>query len=489
MRVRGALVAVAVCFAWIPEAGAQDESLTVPPPPTQESAPPQAQPPPPQPVPGAVPMDVVLAPLLAAAEQDVAASRPALALARARIVAEVLPEGVPLRVRADGLRLLAEQRAGADTAAPPADEVYAPLVVQAEFEMRSGQPLLALPRLEFALARLPAQSPLAARAIELRRMAASMLGAGPPAPVPVYVPPPVIAERPAPPAEPDDGIDHRGGGEIVELFITVGMLGALTGAYIPFVATNGEASALTYTLTMLAGAGLFFVGALSIDLTERIPSGVPPTIASSIRFGFANGVLAFALYDLEDGASSRDPNVEFSLVWGGAMIGTLAGFGLGFGLTPTVREERFVESAGLWGGALGTYVALMAEGFSSANDPRIGVALMMGGLNLGLFAGGVVAALGAMPSTARTLWTDLGFIGGSGVGAIIPLLIYSYMNEPLEGPALGVGMAIGGVGGWLLTFFLTESLDREEAPAEEPRVSLSLAPLERGAALTAAGMF
>src|SRR4029078_12055702 len=111
--------------------------------------------------------------------------------------------------------------------------------------------------------------------------------------------------------------------------------------YIPFVATNGQATTLTYTLTMIAAAGLFVVGELSIDLTAQIPSGVPPTIASSIRFGFLNGVLAWWMLEADEG--DPDPNLSFSLVWGGGIIGALAGFGLGFGLTPTVREERFVE--------------------------------------------------------------------------------------------------------------------------------------------------
>nr|MDQ3037006.1 hypothetical protein [Myxococcota bacterium] len=57
---------------------------------------------PPPPPPGSyavtVALDDVLMPLLAAAEQDVAEGRPALALARAQMVLEVAAQTSPLRV-------------------------------------------------------------------------------------------------------------------------------------------------------------------------------------------------------------------------------------------------------------------------------------------------------------------------------------------------------------------------------------------------------
>ncbi len=247
--------------------------LAVPPPP---GAPVGASPPS-APTFRGVPLDFLVGPLLMAAEEDLTAGRVPLAMARASIVASVLPADLPLRVRADGMRLIAAQRMPESPSEPPADEVLAPMIVQSELDLRAAQPQVALARLDFVLARLPTGSPLFTRARQLRGVAASRLGVAPPpaASVPVAAPP-------ALPSAPrhDDG--RRGTGEIVELYITAAGLGALTGGYLPFVTTNGGASGTTYVFTTLAGAGLFAVGVLSLDLTMRLPSGVPPTISASI---------------------------------------------------------------------------------------------------------------------------------------------------------------------------------------------------------------
>ncbi|MCZ7677323.1 MAG: hypothetical protein M5U28_00495 [Sandaracinaceae bacterium] len=289
-----------------------------------------------------MPLDVVVGPLLAAAEADLSAGRAALALARSAVVASVLPEGVPLRVRAEGLTLLARQRMPQGATAPAQDEVYAPLIAQADLDLRAGQPQVALPRLDFVLGRLPAGSPLVARAQQLRAYAASTLGAPPPPPLAAPAP---VAPPPAAPPPPSDG--SRGTGEIVELYISAALAGAITGAYIPFVASDDTAVPTTYVLTSLAGAGVFAVGVLTLDLTMTLPSGVPPTISASIRFGIAHGMLGMGLYLAAPGINDGD--VAFSLAWGGSIAGALVGLGVGFGLTPTVEEERLVESVGIWG--------------------------------------------------------------------------------------------------------------------------------------------
>src|SRR5436190_7195539 len=101
-------ISLTILALFAPVARAQDE--VVPPPPPA----------------GPSPAELVVAPLLNAAEQDLAENRVPLALARTTAVAELLPEGVPLRVRADGLRLLAQQRTPTELAPPPPpiDEVY-----------------------------------------------------------------------------------------------------------------------------------------------------------------------------------------------------------------------------------------------------------------------------------------------------------------------------------------------------------------------------
>jgi hypothetical protein len=428
-----------------------------------------------------IPVDSLMRPLLSAAEADLSAGRVTLALARATFVASVLPEGVPMRVRADGLRLLATQRLPADATALPLDDVLAPMIAQADLDLLVGQPQIALPRLDLVLARLPGGSPLAMRAQQLRAVAASMLGiAPPPITSPAMAPPTALAA----PAR-HDGL--RGTGEIVELYIMAAGLGALTGGYLPFVATNDNADATTYMFTTVAGAGLFAVGVLTLDLTSSLPSGLPPTISSAIRFGFGHGMLAFGMYSASAiWPSYAEPSASFSLVWGGAALGAAAGLAIGFGLTPTLAEERFVESTGYWGAGLGAYVGMLTE----YTDPMLGLGLTMAVMDAGLLSGIILAAVGKVPSVRRTLFLDLGFLAGSGVGALIPGLYFiSDHSAQFSWPALGVGMLIGSVGGWLLTYLLTGGLDARPAAPDEPTVSLGVAPTLGGASLGLSGTF
>ncbi|MCB9597180.1 MAG: hypothetical protein H6719_30935 [Sandaracinaceae bacterium] len=447
------------------------------PPPSAATTPPAGPPPPGM----GVPSDAVVGPLLAIAEQDLAAGRHALALARASVVSQALPENVPLRIRADGLRLIAQQRISANAPAPTAEEVLAPLVIQAEMDLRAGQAFAAVPRIDFVLARLPASSLLRQRAAGLREVAIGATGSPSGAPPLLYAPapPPTMAMGPAqPPPTPRDPTE-RGTGEAVELYITGGMLGALTGGYIPFVASEQTAGSVTYTLSVIGGAGLFVVGVISLDLTGALRTGIPPTISSSIRFGFANGMLAWGLAAAD---GNVDPGTAFTLVWGGSVIGALTGVGVGFGLTPSVDEERFVESAGIWGGAIGTSVAMI----TGYEDPMAGLALSLVGLDAGLLAGIITTAAGGQMSARRSLFLDLGFLAGYGVGVLLPTAYYTLSRNDPELAAFGVGSLVGSIGGWVLLYLLTDGMD---APAQDddPQIHVGISPIDGGGVVTLYG--
>ncbi|HJL14696.1 MAG TPA: hypothetical protein RMH99_03510, partial [Sandaracinaceae bacterium LLY-WYZ-13_1] len=276
----------------------------------------------------------------------------------------------------------------------------------------------------------------------------------------------------APPAPPRDPT-RRGTGEMVELYITSALFGAFTGAYIPTVATDDGVSGTTYALTMIGGAGLMAVGVLTLDLAAPLRTGVAPTVSESIRLGLANGLL---VWGIGGAAGEVDGDAGFSLAWGGAALGLATGVAVGFGLEPSVRDARFVESVSLWGGVLGTAAALISE----YSEPVLGVALTLVGLDAGLLAALATVAADTHPSTARTLLLDLGFLAGTGAGALVPSLYYFTQRTAPEPVAVGVGMAIGAVGGWLLSYLLTDGMDDAEAEADESAPQVGLSPVQDG---------
>ncbi|MEZ4335790.1 MAG: hypothetical protein R3B82_04095 [Sandaracinaceae bacterium] len=494
MTDRRVIGAGLLLFSWTLQpawSAAQDDELVVPPPPTT-SAPPTSPPSPaqaltpdsPSDAPPAVSppsvSDEVVAPLLTAAEQDLAAGRHALAIARTALVSQALPEATPLRIRSDGLRLLAEQRLSGNASPPSIDEVLAPIVAQAELDLRSGNVVVAVPRLDFALARLPEGSALRARVASLRALAVSSPGAAPGTPPVLYAPPPPPMSAPPPPPRPPRDPDERGTGEAVELYITGAMLGALTGGYIPYVASEQTAGSVTYTLSIIGGAGLLTVGVISLDVTGALRTGIAPTISSGIRFGFANGMLALGL-GVANGLS--DPGAQFTLVWSGAAVGALTGIGVGFGLRPRVHEERLVESVGIWGGLLGTSIAMM----TNYDDATTGLMLSLVGLDAGILAGVAAVAGGGRLSTRRTLFIDLGFLAGFGLGMAAPALYYyATQSTNWELPPFGVASAIGAVGGWVLLYLVTDGMAGPEEE-EAPPVNVAIAPTEGGGVVTIYG--
>ncbi|MEC7526246.1 MAG: hypothetical protein VYE22_40570 [Myxococcota bacterium] len=467
-------------------ARAQDDGpLVVPPPPPPAEAPAEAPPadaPPPaspagtlgldSPVapPASSPLEDTLAPLLFAAETDLAAGRLTLAHARATVVARALPPGAPLRIRAEGLLIRVEPSLPVGVAAPSIEEVFSPLVAQAELDLRAGQPAFAAPRLDFALRALP-PGPLRQRAEQLR---ASVGGA--PAPTA-----PPYGYATAPPQRPARDPSLAGGGEWAELYITSSAFGAVTGAWLTHVASDGTASSSTYVVASVAGGGLMAVGVLGLHLSNALRTGVPPTISSSIRFGFANGALVVGLAALQGGI---DDVGAFSLIWGGGAVGLATGLAVGLGLEPSVAEERFVESLGIWLGGLSTFAAMMTD----YADPTAGLALSLVGLDAGILLGlGLVAAGQTLPRR-RTMFLDLGFVAGGGAGAGLVLLGY-YVDQFRGGAdvwAFGIGAAAGAIAGWTLLWFLTEGMTDDPTP-EPPPVRLGLGPIEGGGAVTLYG--
>lgn len=138
----------------------------------------------------------VFAPLIEQAERDQQAGRLTEARARANAFLQRVSVGSPLAGRAH-LVISASESVGRRPE-PSADVLFEPLVIAAEADAVAGRNAVALARLSAAMSLVPADSPLAARARNLYALVSRAVGSTPPAPAPTPAPtpPPVAAPQP-----------------------------------------------------------------------------------------------------------------------------------------------------------------------------------------------------------------------------------------------------------------------------------------------------
>lgn len=272
-----------------------------------------------------------------------------------------------------------------------------------------------------------------------------------------------------------------GGGEWAELWLTSALFGAMTGGWVVFIDSPNDATAAAIVAPGI-GAAIAMGATLTLELAcvfdrvvwERgdrplLQSGGPPAISTGFRLGLANGLLAMGI-DIVGGATGGARITTWP--WAASATGLTTGLIVALTARPDVDEVRFVESAALWGGALGTFAAMM----TSYDDAMVGVALSLVGLDVGVLAALVTAGIGAAPVLHLTTRLDVGFVGGAGLGAFLVSLGYFAVAEDPSLVALGVAAAIGGVAGWLM--FL---LAGEDAPSVPSSVSPTIAPSAGGA--------
>lgn len=495
-----------------------------------------------------VSLDDALSPLAVAAERDLAAGRASLAAGRAQVLLDLLGASSSLRFRADGVRLVAAQTlAGAAPEAIAVDVLLLPLIEQAELDLSRGDRALALARLEVVSARVT-EGALSIRAAGLRMVAQqpatpppstvtappapAALRVSPPPPVagggalgapgalpqaPVgagyaYVgpggsaPPQELAEE-APPTTPVDPT-RRGNGELTELYISAGLLGGYTGFFLPFAAGleatsggSGSGANLVYSLSILAGGGLFALGVAGLDSGAGMRTGIAPAMSTGIRYGLLTGFLMWGALDpVLDPASGRfDPLTgrmistgrlglaqRTALPFGFGLGGLLLGAALGYGLEPSTDQVRFVETGGLWGMSLGLLIAVGA-----AQSSEAGFALTVGGLGAGLLTNALVAGSGVRISARRAWFMTLGLAIGAGGGAIIPA-IASSASGGFSRDVFGTITVVTSIAGLVGAYFLTEGMDAPRPgtrPEAGPDVRLSVSPMDDGGLATASGTF
>lgn len=441
----------------------------------------------PSPAAAQIPVEVVVEPLVRAAEEDVASGRAALAQARSRAVMEVLHPAAPLTARAQ--QVLAA--APVNDEVPPQTEVFAPIVEQAEQDLATGSLPIATARLDFVLARVPADTPVAQRARQLRDAASNAV---PPPPAPgtpqvtvgptwpaAAVPPEVSPVEPAaerPPVDPE----RRGTPEMVELYISAGLFGGFTGVWLPYLAgveDNDRYAPVAYVLVPAVFTALTVTGAVLLDVAgEPMRTGVAPAISTGIRWGAAQGLLIWASAH----ESVTDPRDAVSLVWGASAAGLALGAAAGYGLRPSTDQVRFVEGGMLWGAWLSGLVALGLE-----EDSELPFQVMLGGVNTGLVATAVLAAAGLELSARQVFSLHLGLAVGAGVGAGITGLfaIRNDVDRPVWAMGLGIGSAVGlGVSA---AFLAAIGEDDTGGPDSPPDVAFGVSPVKGGAVVEVSG--
>ncbi len=461
----------------------------------------------------AVSLEEALTPLIAAAEADVGAGRHALAQARARLVLAALPEGTALRVRAQGVELLATQALAAPDApppeAPPPEAVLEPLVAAAEQSVQRAEPAMAIVRLDFTLQRLPEGTALGVRAAAVRQVAQARLapppaatpppGAYPPAAYGGYVqpapppPPPGRRRRDEPPGDPNE----PGTGEYIEMYTMTAAFGVFTGFYIPWAAgvrdsgsgTGGRASEanLAYSLGMIGGGAAFALSAMGLHLAG-MRTGQPGSIAIGFRWGTIAGMLGFlSAIDYGFGGPRLDDAERMSIWWGLGMTGGVLGTVLGYATEPSTDDVRFVECGAIWGTGYG---ALLASTVVTAldpdlRDPSLGFGLTLGGTLAGIATTSILAGTGVHIPSRRAWLLTLGYVIGTAAATVVTAVAFSITREfsPIVLGTLGIALSTTGL---VVTALLTDGWTRDGEDAAAPDVSLSVSPMPGGGLASAA---
>jgi hypothetical protein len=190
----------------------------------------------------------------------------------------------------------------------------------------------------------------------------------------------------------------------------------------------------------LAGGAAGFLAPLVL-LPREVPTGQTSLMIGGRVWGAIEG-LGLATLAYGDPASADNRVAASLLVAGGSVLG-----GLGFGvvarrLDVSAGEAALVNSGGVWGT---TSAALLLAAVDA--DEEIVGPVLLGGLNLGLIAGGVLASQ-FEPSRGRVFLVDLAGLAGIVSGTALAALVQK--NESVPQFALG-GLGVGLIVGTLVT--------------------------------------
>lgn len=260
-------------------------------------------------------------------------------------------------------------------------------------------------------------------------------------------------------------------GELVGVQAAIGLIHG--GLFCPFFVSasgGGSCGPAGVVAPMFVGAALG-AGISVVASWDGLRSGQGMVVESGSFWGSYNGFLV---------AVVATNGLSFGTgVAAGVLFETGFALGLGAGvLTAVLARPRaghvgFLNSGGLWGGAMGLSAWIMSLG-NGSNGAGFAASQLVG-VNVGLLAAGIAGAF-YPTSRGRMLLVDLGTLLGGAVGAGTGTLLAVAAGSSyyLVGPLIG-GLSMAGiVAGFVTTMAITHRIDY---PAPSPRVRSSFAPV------------
>jgi len=191
----------------------------------------------------------------------------------------------------------------------------------------------------------------------------------------------------------------------------------------------------------LLGAGAGLVGAWALDRPLSRRAGGRASLNTGLVLGALGGGAVAWQRAYRGGVSGLAP--ASAAVWAGTTVGAIAGVGLGLLLDPSPGTVSFVQSGGVWGGALGLLTGLAVL---TRDDHGLYLAA---GEALGA-VGAAIAARVLHPTPSRIRWMDLGVLAGALVGTGVAFLVFYEADARAASLAtVQLCMIGGGVAGYL----------------------------------------
>jgi len=215
------------------------------------------------------------------------------------------------------------------------------------------------------------------------------------------------------------------------------------------------------TGTIAASIGVAY---LVDEQASPLPEGVPATISTGMELGLFEGLFGWPAFG---GALLDEESAGIS--WLTTLLGAGVGGIVGARARPTVDDNAWIRSGGLWGTAL---FAMIARA-TSLDDEEDRARMWFTGLNVGVLSAVFITTV-ARPTRLQSLYMDLGGIAGllsSGV------LVAGSDDDEQIATALGIGT----LSGLILGIVVAPSDDDADDPAPAPAVRTGVAPVTGGA--------